>query len=169
MTSTTSVGIDAWDPDSTGDRAAVAAMLLAYHRQTEQEKGASPDELTARYRAEIDDPLDAFTGSTVLVARDRTETTPADALGMLVLAPAGDGWFEVKRLWVEPSARGRGTARALLRAAAERAEGQGAGLRLSVWEWRGAALALYETMGFRRVPSWDPRPGLVCLERAGTS
>ncbi|MFP5360244.1 MAG: GNAT family N-acetyltransferase [Actinomycetes bacterium] len=38
------------------------------------------------------------------------------------------------------------------------------GVRLTVWQWREAAIRLYERSGFASAARWDPRPGLVCLE-----
>jgi putative acetyltransferase len=149
-----------WNAADASDRAAVAAMVLRYHQQTQSEKGSSAVELPDRYRAEAEDPVKAFAGSTVLLARE------LDApLGMLVLTPTAPGWCEVKRLWVETEARGRGAAKHVLVEAAHRAAADGSGLRLSVWEWRTTAITLYERLGFSRVPSWDSRAGLVCLER----
>jgi putative acetyltransferase len=160
MTTPAPLHVEPWNPSDAADRAAVAAMVGHYHQQTESEKGASAVELPDRYRAETEYPVEAFAGSTVLLARPLDEP-----LGMLVLTPTSPDRFEVKRLWVEPEARGRGAAKLLLLEAAARATAAGAGLRLSVWEWRRTAIALYERLGFTRVPSWDSRAGLVCLER----
>jgi putative acetyltransferase len=160
MTTRAPLHVDPWNPSDAADRAAVAVMVGHYHQQTESEKGASAVELPDRYRAETEDPVAAFAGSSVLLARGLDEP-----LGMLVLTPSTPGWCEVKRLWVETEARGRGAAKHLLMEAAHRAAADGSGLRLSVWEWRTTAIALYERLGFTHVPSWDSRAGLVCLER----
>jgi len=84
-------------------------------------------------------------------------------------ARAGDAdprWSEVKRLWVDPSQRGRGLATGLLQAAVTEAGRAGAdGVRLSVWDWRRNAIAVYERLGFVEVESWDPRANLVCMQR----
>lgn len=37
-------------------------------------------------------------------------------------------------------------------------------VRLSVWEWRRGAIALYERLGFTVTESWDERDRLVCME-----
>jgi putative acetyltransferase len=39
-------------------------------------------------------------------------------------------------------------------------------VRLSVWEWRTGAIALYERFGFTVTESWDKRDQLVCMQRA---
>ena len=50
--------------------------------------------------------------------------------------------------------------------AAHRAHLAGAtALRLSVWDWRADALALYARQGFVEVPSRESRERLVCLRR----
>ena len=86
---------------------------------------------------------------------------------MYVLAPtAHEGTGELKRLWVEPGCRGRGYGELAVADAIRRSGDAGLRtLRLSVWEWRSGAIALYRRAGFADCPSCDPRPGLVCLER----
>jgi len=128
---------------------------------------ARSERLPDAYRAEIDDPRHAFRAASVLLAH-----APDTIVGCAVLVDAGDGHrseppqLELKRLWVEPAARGHGVAAALLRAAIERADHAEAVLRLSVWSWREGAIRLYERLGFVMVASWDTRPDLICLERS---
>jgi len=142
----------------------LASLVAAYHLTTEREKGHPVEHVTdlpERYRQEITDPTTAFAGSVVLVARSRHAT-----VGCVVLTAPRAGRVELKRLWVDPDNRGRGVARALTEAALERARLVGAQVvRLSVWRWRAGAVALYERLGFTVVESWDPRDGLVCMER----
>ncbi|HEY8318534.1 MAG TPA: GNAT family N-acetyltransferase [Amnibacterium sp.] len=68
----------------------------------------------------------------------------------------------MKRLWADPARRGLGVGSALLDTVLDRRTGT---VRLSVWDWRHDAVRLYKSRGFRRVPSWDPRPRLLCMER----
>jgi len=138
------------------------------HTVREQNPDQAPvAPLPEAYRAEIDDPRRAFRRATVLLAH-----LPSAIDGCAVLTdagarhPGGPPRLELKRLWVEPSARGRGTAGGLVRAAIESAEATDAVVQLSVWSWREGAIRLYERLGFRNVPSWDPRPDLVCFERS---
>lgn len=63
-----------------------------------------------------------------------------------------------------PAFRGRGIGSALIDTALQTGGGT---VRLSVWQWRSDAIRLYPSGGFRRVPSWDPRPALLCKERRG--
>ena len=90
----------------------------------------------------------------------------------LFLAPLAspgpdDGRSELKRLWTDPAFRGRGVASSLVRAALTHAASTGVGVvRLSVWQWRTSAVALYERFGFAVTEPWDARDQLVCMERA---
>jgi putative acetyltransferase len=143
---------------------ALPALLAAYHLRTEAEKSvpvSGPEELPARYRAEVEDPGTAFAGDTVLVA-----LAAGTAVGCVVVTAPAEGRSEVKRLWTDPAFRGRGIASALLRAAVTASAAAGArAVRLSVWSWRTGAIALYERLGFTVTESWDERGELVCMER----
>ncbi|AXH36309.1 N-acetyltransferase [Humibacter sp. BT305] len=147
------------------DARAVGVLVGAYLRQTEQEKAdrgladpIGPDgPLPPRYAAEADDPALAFAGDEVLLAVD--DERP---VGVVVSRAVPEG-TEIKRLWVDPGHRGRRIADALLSAVVDGAPGD---VRLSVWEWRAPALAVYRRLGFADVPSWDARPGLLCLVRS---
>ncbi|MDX3524228.1 GNAT family N-acetyltransferase [Streptomyces scabiei] len=147
----------------TGD--GPAPLLTAYHLRTEAEKGvpvADAAQLPDRYRAEISDPACAFADDVVLLAL--TEDT---VVGCVVVTGPADGHAEIKRLWTDPAFRGRGAASALLGSALAHAADRGADtVRLSVWQWRTAAVALYERLGFHVTESWDARERLVCMERA---
>ncbi|MFJ4906965.1 GNAT family N-acetyltransferase [Streptomyces sp. NPDC093249] len=143
------------------------ALLTAYHLVNQERKGtpvATAAGLPAAYRAETEDPAAAFAADTVLLATGPGGPLP---LGCVVLRAPREGRApEVKRLWVTPGARRRGIARALMTEALGRASAAGAGaVRLTVWAGRPEPLALYEDLGFATVPSWDDRPGLLCLEK----
>ena len=90
-----------------------------------------------------------------LVARD-INGKPV-ATGAIVL---GDGWAEIKRMWVEEDGRGRGTAWQILNVLIEQAREAGIGtLRLETGVVSRATLALYDKAGFRRrEPFADYRP-----------
>ncbi|MGW7051130.1 GNAT family N-acetyltransferase [Streptomyces sp. NPDC054887] len=142
----------------------LSALLAAYHLQTQEEKGqsaATVGDLPHRYRAEVENPRNAFAGDVVLVAEGADGT-----VGCLVVTTPAKDWIEVKRLWTAPAARGRGVASALLGAAVRHAAENGvATVRLSVWQWRTRAIALYERLGFVVTTQWDDRDQLVCMER----
>ncbi|WP_329175662.1 GNAT family N-acetyltransferase [Streptomyces sp. NBC_01477] len=142
----------------------LAALLAAYHLRTEAEKGepaADVAGLPDRYRGEITDPRTAFADDVVLVA-----LLEDAAVGCLVLTSPAMGQSEIKRLWTDPDFRGQGIASALLGAALAHAAENGVDtIRLSVWEWRTGAIALYERLGFTVTQSWDERDQLVCMQR----
>ncbi|MFJ6482617.1 MULTISPECIES: GNAT family N-acetyltransferase [unclassified Streptomyces] len=146
-------------------RDGLAELLAAYHLRTQEEKGesvAGVEGLPDRYRTEITDPQVAFAGDAVFLASVRDA-----AVGCLVMAASVDGRSEVKRLWTDPEFRGLGIARRLVGAALAHAEESGlSAVRLSVWQWRAGAIALYERLGFTVTGSWDERDRLVCMERS---
>ncbi|MFD9369305.1 GNAT family N-acetyltransferase [Streptomyces sp. NPDC060020] len=165
MTDRREVAIVRWPDQSPSAEDGLAGLLTAYHLRTEEEKGAAVagvDGLPDSYRAEISDPRTAFVDDAVLLALSGDTVVGC----LVVTAPAG-GRSEIKRLWTEPSFRGRGIASGLLGAAlAHAAESGVSGVRLSVWSWRTGAIALYERLGFVITESWDARDQLVCMQRA---
>jgi putative acetyltransferase len=102
-------------------------------------------------------PLDALRRTEVrfLVARDAEDK--ALATGAVVLH---ENWAEIKRMWVEEAAWGRGIARQILNVLMAEAGGAGVeSLRLETGVDNLAALALYEKAGFKhRAPFADYRP-----------
>jgi putative acetyltransferase len=143
----------------------LARLLAEYHLCTEAEKGqgvAASEVLPARYRTEIADPRTAFIDGVVLLA-----VCGDTAVGCVVITAASHGRSEIKRLWTDPAFRGQGVASALVGAALAHAEGRGVKtVRLSVWQWRSSAIALYERLGFAVTESWDEREQLICMQRA---
>lgn len=156
--------IDIREVDPAKERHAVSLLIANYLRQTESEKAerglaesADAGALPSHYEREIADPSEAFRDCRVFVATD--DDVPAG----IVVVTSVDDRAEIKRLWVEPGHRGKSIASLLLGRVVSSTD---AGvLRLTVWEWREPALALYEKLGFVRVKPWERRPELVCLER----
>ncbi|MBR21278.1 MAG: GNAT family N-acetyltransferase [Leifsonia sp.] len=104
-------------------------------------------------------------GMTVLVARDDSGA----ALGMVALVEQEAGTGELKRLFVDDAARGRGVADLLLdaleRAARERSIRT---LRLETGTRSDAALRFYARRGYERIPAFGPYVGSsssVCMAR----
>ncbi|SEG89628.1 putative acetyltransferase [Actinacidiphila yanglinensis] len=157
--------VSRWPDGSPSAEGGPAALLAAYHLRTEAEKGtpvADVEGLPDRYRAEVSDPRAAFAGDVVLVALSGDA-----AVGCLVVSARAGGQAEIKRLWTDPAFRGRGVASRLLEGALAHAAESGARVvRLSVWNWRTGAIALYERLGFAVTASWEERDQLVCMERA---
>ncbi|WPO87704.1 GNAT family N-acetyltransferase [Herbiconiux sp. KACC 21604] len=142
----------------------------AYLRQTEAEKAehvgasASPpgdnSELPERYRSEVNDPRRAYAKALVLLAE-----LGGEPVGVVVVQVNPDV-REIKRVWVDPEARGLRVGSALIDAALT---GHDEPTRLTVWEWRQGAVELYRSRGFVEIASWDERPRLLCLERPRAS
>jgi ribosomal protein S18 acetylase RimI-like enzyme len=146
------------------DATVVSRLVKEYLLLTEHEKAhrlGTPftgSDLPQRYVEEVEDPARAYETANVLLAE--LDDSP---VGVVVVQQVGDG-LEVKRLWVDPRARGQGVGSALLGAACG---AQSLPIRLTVWDWRDDAIRLYRSRGFVVVPTWDDRPRLVCMEKPG--
>lgn len=101
----------------------------------------------------------------LLVAR----ADSGDALGMAAIVRS-DGFAELKRMFVSSAARGMGVGRALLDAVEGYARNlQIPSLRLETGEPQAAAIALYESAGYVRIPAFGEYlddPTSVCMEKA---
>lgn len=147
--------------------AAVRAYLLQTEREKSQQQDGAPDApapFPERYRREVEDPAATYADHRVRVAQ-----LGERIVGVVVLS-VSDDVAEIKRLWAVPAVRGRGVGSALLDTALQDARDLGAArVRLSVWDWRTGPVCLYESRGFERVPSWDERERLVCMELSHTA
>ncbi|WP_120337852.1 GNAT family N-acetyltransferase [Cryobacterium soli] len=148
--------------DLTGaDAGAVSHLVEAYLTHTELEKatylGGAGARLPERYRAEVDDPARAYENARVYLAH-----LAGSPVGVVIVQHTPTA-YELKRVWVDPAARGHGVGSALIDAALSQ---QDLPTRLTVWEWRDDAIRLYGRRGFVPVASWEERPRLLCMERA---
>nr|MBO2498619.1 GNAT family N-acetyltransferase [Acidimicrobiia bacterium] len=110
----------------------------------------------------LPDEVDGTNGL-FLVARD----SGGRALGCGAVRLLGDGRAEIKRMYVRPSARGRGIGKAILSRLEAEAELRGArALVLEMGADQPEARRLYESFGFRPIPCWGEylaTPASVCL------
>lgn len=75
------------------------------------------------------------------------------------LRPLGPAIAEIKRMWVDPDARGLGLGRRLLTALEERAAERGWSLiRLDTNAALTEAIALYQRSGYRPIPRYNDNP-----------
>jgi putative acetyltransferase len=111
-------------------------------------------------------PLDALRAPGVLFHVARDETGRALGTGAIVLN--GD-WAEIKRMWTDPAARGRGVAALVLRRLEKQAAARGVRiLRLETGIHSHAALALYRRSGFVEIEAFEgyaPDPLSVFMEK----
>jgi ribosomal protein S18 acetylase RimI-like enzyme len=140
----------------TSDRRGIRGVLLAAYREYAT---VLPPAVFGPYLADILD-LDARERDGRLLVAEHagrvagTVTYYDDAAAEGLGWPSG--WAGLRALGVDPAVRGLGIGRALVEACRERAGAAGATvLCLHTAGFMTAAVALYESMGFRRVPSLD--------------
>ncbi|MFC9692028.1 GNAT family N-acetyltransferase [Kribbella sp. NPDC056951] len=129
---------------------------------------AAFDELVGRYGAEGRSQVKD--GARYLVVLDDDTAVGCGAVQAFESSHehAGDG--EVKRMYVAPEARGRGLARVLLTCLEHVAREAGhPALRLTTGHLQPAAIALYESAGYRRTEPWGKylnQPGTHCYAKS---
>ncbi len=96
-------------------------------------------------------------GSFVVARRGDAAGPPAGGVGVRALRP---GVGQIRRLWVDPAARGQGIARALMAGVEDAARELGlTDLRLGTGDRQREAVALYASAGWERVfVGQDGRP-----------
>ncbi|MBN1094447.1 GNAT family N-acetyltransferase [Blastococcus sp. TML/M2B] len=112
--------------------------------------GDQQTEIRARYGGKLEpgSPPSSADVAVVLLASD-DDGTP---VGCGALRPLGDGAAEVKRMYVVPTARGRGVGRAVLTGLEDAARAHGwATLRLETGPRQPEAVALYSGAGYRPI------------------
>jgi GNAT superfamily N-acetyltransferase len=82
-----------------------------------------------------------------------------EGVGCGGLKDLGSGAFEIKRMWIAPTRRGRGYARALLAALEDRARDLGAReIRLDTSAVLDEAVALYRASGYTEIARYNDNP-----------
>jgi ribosomal protein S18 acetylase RimI-like enzyme len=142
------------------DLDSVASVLLAANREFE---AVLPGAFYRAYLANVLDVRPRFRDAQLLVAeRD------GRVVGAITLYPdasrEGWGWPPVwagiRAVGVEPEVRGLGIGRELAGACIERSRSAGArAVCLHTASFMGAAVAMYEGIGFRRAPDFDSDAG----------
>jgi putative acetyltransferase len=112
-------------------------------------------------------PIDTLRAPNVLFLVARDATGAAIGTGAVVVET---GWGEIKRMWLEPAARGHGLSKRLLAMLEDHVRSAGLPLlRLETGIHNAEALALYERSGFVRIGpfgTYTDDPLSVFMEKA---
>lgn len=103
-------------------------------------------------------------GGALLLALEHGEVTGCGAF-----RPLSADCCELKRMFVRPAFRGKGAGRAMADALLSRARAAGYRLvRLDTFDFMREAVALYQSLGFRRIERYydNPHPGALFFELA---
>jgi ribosomal protein S18 acetylase RimI-like enzyme len=146
-------------PARPDEMPAVRALLVEYCRwidldATFEEINAELDRLPGDY---------APPGGLLLVVR-----IDGHPVGLVAYRRLDDRTCEMKRLYVQPQARGRGLSRALVEALTSHATRAGyLEMRLDTLPMMGPAQRLYESLGFHDIPPYydTPIPGTRFMAR----
>ncbi len=135
------------DPRHPDARRAVQAFLAELSHRFEE--GYDPGRGISATDDEVSPPRGLF-----LLA-----TLHAEPVGCGVLKFHGDAPAHIKRMWVEPSARGLGLGRRLLAELEAQAAAHGIGtVRLETHRALDEAISLYRTAGYREVAPFNDEP-----------
>jgi GNAT superfamily N-acetyltransferase len=134
------------DPAATDAQAALRRYLAEIAERIPQ-GNTGPDDAGA-----VDDYRSPG-GSFLLVRSDDA------VVGCGAIRALGPGLGEIKRMWIDPAARGRGLGRRLLGALEDAARDLGyERVRLDTHEVLEEAIRLYEAEGYRRIDRYHDHP-----------
>jgi ribosomal protein S18 acetylase RimI-like enzyme len=150
----------------------VDRLLTAALVQIDSVDPAHPDaqRCLAEYFAELDRRFDAGFDPARSISADLDEMRPpagvflvatshGDAIGCGALKFHTDGPTELKRMWVDPRARGLGVGRRLLAELEQRAiDSGGRTVRLETNKALTEAIAMYRAAGYREVEAFNNEP-----------
>jgi ribosomal protein S18 acetylase RimI-like enzyme len=142
------------------DLAEVSALLRDAYAEYFDVPAEGP---ASEYLAEIGDVWSRLGSSELIVAEEAARLAGAvtffpDAKGYGDRWP--EGWSAIRLLGVRPDMRGRGIGRMLTQECLRRARALGApAVGLYTTDVMAVAKAMYQRMGFGRVPEFDFRPG----------
>ena len=142
--------------DSAPDAPAVAACLAAYAALlAERVPGLSPPHAPGpAFDAAAEAALYRPPHGACLLARQ-----DGNGVACVMLKRVAHGLGEVKRLWVDPAARGQGLARRMMAAIEDRARAMGmTALRLDTNENLPEAIALYRATGWHEIAPFTAFP-----------
>ncbi len=137
--------------EARGDGEAAGRLLARYYEElaTRFPGGFDLDHAAAGPEAELRPPTGCF-----LIAR-----IDGCSVGCGAVRKLDGNTAEVKRMWVDPSVRGRGIGRMLLAGLEASAERLGCRLvRLDTSSHLPEALALYRSSGYTEIPSYNDNP-----------
>ena len=150
-------------PDDMDD---VARLCWAYRDLLVERSTDLPHHTIEHYYAK-DSYADLIADLPLIHARPRGDILIARldgaTVGCAMYYPRGETLCEIKRVFVDPVARGSGAGRALMRAAMDDAANDGyTRMVLDTMVNLTEAIALYETLGFSPcAPFYDPDPELL--------
>jgi putative acetyltransferase len=154
MTNTNGLRLAIEDPDSSEVRALLEASD-AYAASLYPAESNHMLDLQALRRPSV----------TFVVAR-----LGAQAVGCAAIVRSDEDWAEIKRMFVDPAARGHRVGRRLLKKLEHIARGSGArALRLETGIRQPEALGLYRSHGFTEIPpfaDYQPDPLSVFMEKS---
>lgn len=131
---------------------------------TERYTGRHDDDPAFPEKARVAFSVDPSTIAATIIAVDEHGT----AVGHAALRQLGER-LEVKRVIVAPEARGQGLGRTLMNEIAHVAAGLGAdSLILQTGDRQPDAVAMYERLGYRRIPVYEPYLPItnsICFEK----